>query len=155
QALEDRIVRGVEFIDGTWSRAGVNTIHEFVTKLLDARKWTEKEVGLNPGELRIIVRCGDSADIKAVARALEARGESVIGVHERFKSTDGAIFRREVPDPQAEPATFWVHQNKLLEGLDDPAFRLVAIFGAFSNARNVVQQIGRVIRNPKRTAQQK
>lgn len=155
EALEDHIVRNVEFIDGAWTRDGANTINEFVTKLLDARTSTEKEVGLQPGQMRIIVRCSEAADIKAVARELEARGKSVIGVHERFKNTDGAIFRREVPDPATETATFWVHQHKLIEGLDDPAFRLIAIYGAFRNARNLVQQIGRVIRNPTRAANQK
>lgn len=155
EALEHRIVRHVEFIDGAWSRDGANTIDEFVTKLLNARTSTEKEVGLQPGQMRVIVRCAEAADIKAIARALQTRGESVIGVHERFKKSDGAMFRQEVPDPDVETARFWVHQNKLIEGLDDPAFRLVAIFGAFTNARNLVQQVGRVIRNPTRTATQK
>jgi superfamily II DNA or RNA helicase len=155
EALEHRIVREVEFIDGAWSRDGANTMDEFVTKLLDARKSTEKEVGVPPGQMRVIVRCSEAADIKIVATKLQERGESVIGIHERFKNTDGAIFRQDVPDPDAETARFWVHQNKLIEGLDDPAFRLVAILGAFSNARNLVQQIGRVIRNPTRTAGQK
>jgi superfamily II DNA or RNA helicase len=155
EALEDRIVREVEFIDGAWSRDGVNTIDEFVTKLLDARNSVEKEVGPQPGQMRIIVRCSEAAEIKAIATALQTRGESVVGVHERFKNTDGSIFHQEVPDPAQETARFWVHQNKLIEGLDDPAFRLVAIFGAFPNARNLVQQVGRVIRNPTRTAGQK
>jgi superfamily II DNA or RNA helicase len=155
EALEHRIVREVEFIEGAWSRDAASTIDEFVTKLLAARKSIGKEVSLQPEEMRVIVRCSEAADIKAVATKLQARGESVIGVHERFKDTNGAIFRREVPNPDAETARFWVHQNKLIEGLDDPAFRLVAIFGAFPNARNLVQQVGRVIRNPTRAAGQK
>jgi superfamily II DNA or RNA helicase len=155
EALEHRIVREVEFIDGAWSRDGANTIDEFVTKVLDARTATEKEIGLQAGKMRVIVRCREASDIKAIATAIQARGESVIGVHERFKNADGAIFRQEVPDPENETARFWVHQNKLIEGLDDPAFRLVAIFGPFTNARNLVQQIGRVIRNPKRAIGQK
>lgn len=155
EALEDRIVREVAFIDGAWPREGADMIEEFVTRLLAARTSIEKEVGLQAGQMRVIVRCREAADIKAVATAIRARGESVIGVHERFKNADGVIFRQEVPDPEKETATFWVHQNKLIEGLDDPAFRLVAIFGAFPNARNLVQQIGRVIRNPLRKANQK
>jgi superfamily II DNA or RNA helicase len=155
EALDDRIVREVEFINGGWSRGVANTITEFVTKLLTATKSIEQDLGLPLGQMRVIVRCSDAADIKSVAMKLQAKGESVIGVHERFKDTDGAIFRREVPDPETEPARFWVHQNKLVEGLDDPRFRLVAIFGAFPNARNLVQQVGRVIRNPTRAAGQK
>ena len=72
----------------------------------------------------------------------------MIGIHETFGKSDGKQFVKEVPDPSIETAQFWVHQNKLLEGVDDPAFRLIAIFGRFTNARNLVQQVGRVIRNP-------
>lgn len=155
EALEEQIVRKVEFIDGSWSRSGANTIEQFVTQLLDVCKTVESNVGLNNGQMRVIIRCAKVADIKAIAEALRERGTSVIGIHERFKSTDGEIYRREVPNPTAEKAIFWVHQNKLIEGLDDPEFRLIAIFGAFPNARNLVQQIGRVIRNPTRAANQK
>jgi superfamily II DNA or RNA helicase len=154
EALEERIVRHVEFIDGSWGRNGPNAINQFVAQLLAVCKSTEKKLGFPTGKMRIIVRCSEAADIKAVVETLRARGESVIGVHERFNNTDKAIFRRKAPDPAAEKATFWVHQNKLIEGLDDPNFRLVAIFGAFSNARNLVQQIGRVIRNPTRAVGQ-
>jgi superfamily II DNA or RNA helicase len=155
EALEDRIVRDVDFIDGTWSRSSATTINEFVTKLIEARRSAENVVGIPRGQMRVIVRCSEAPDIKSVAREIQLRGESVVAVHERFKQSRDRIFQREVPDPEIESANFWVHQHKLIEGLDDPAFRLVAIFGAFSNARNLVQQIGRIIRNPNRARGQK
>lgn len=155
EALEKHIVRDVEFVDGAWPRSGPNAIEQFVTQLLDVCGSTEKKLGLQSGRMRVIIRCTEASEIKAVAEMLRLKGASVIGVHERFSSADGAIFRREVPDPTVESATFWVHQNKLIEGLDDPAFRLIVIFGPFANARNLVQQIGRVIRNPTRAAGQK
>jgi superfamily II DNA or RNA helicase len=155
EALKHRIVREVQFIDGGWSRDGASATDDFVTKLLKARDIAEREAGLSRKQMRVIVRCSEATEIKAVATKLQARGESVLGIHERFKATDGAIFRREVPDTETESARFWVHQNKLIEGLDDPAFRLVALFGRFTNARNLVQQIGRVIRNSTRAAGQK
>jgi hypothetical protein len=56
-----------------------------------------------------------------------------------------------VPDPETEKATFWIHQFKLLEGIDDPRFQVLAIYeGPIQNARSLVQQVGRIIRNPKR-----
>jgi hypothetical protein len=79
---------------------------------------------------------------------LLANGETAIGIHETFTRADGKQYLKDVPDPWTETAQFWVHQNKLIEGLDDPSFRLIAIFGQFSNARNLVHQVGRVIRNP-------
>jgi hypothetical protein len=50
--------------------------------------------------------------------------------------------------PDVEDAQFWVHQNKLIEGIDDSRFRLVAFFEPFSSERAFVQQVGRVLRNP-------
>jgi superfamily II DNA or RNA helicase len=41
---------------------------------------------------------------------------------------------------------YWLHQTKLLEGVDDPSFVAVAIYDVFGNARQLVQQIGRVLR---------
>jgi hypothetical protein len=38
----------------------------------------------------------------------------------------------------------------LIEGLDDERFGLLAIFQPFSNARMLVQQVGRILRNPAR-----
>lgn len=51
---------------------------------------------------------------------------------------------------------FWLHETKLLEGIDDPSFVAVAIFDNFGNARQLVQQIGRVLRSsdPSRHAKQ-
>ncbi len=103
--------------------------------------------------LRVIVRCEDAEQIKSIVPILLARGRTAIGIHETFGKSDGKRYVKEVPDPSIETAQFWVHQNKLMEGLDDPAFRLIAIFGRFTNARNLVQQVGRVIRNPELKAE--
>ncbi|ENP8342334.1 DEAD/DEAH box helicase family protein [Vibrio harveyi] len=43
-------------------------------------------------------------------------------------------------------ATIWIHQNKLLEGIDDPSFVAVAIYELMRNGRQIVQQVGRTIR---------
>ncbi len=59
---------------------------------------------------------------------------------ERFKSVASAL------RTQSE-ARFWIHQNKLTEGIDDPAFVAVCIFDLMGNARQLVQQIGRVTRH--------
>ncbi|MGE0271506.1 MAG: DEAD/DEAH box helicase [Alphaproteobacteria bacterium] len=41
---------------------------------------------------------------------------------------------------------FWIHQLKLMEGIDDSAFVVVAIYDLMRNARQLVQQVGRVTR---------
>ena len=42
---------------------------------------------------------------------------------------------------------FWVHQHKLTEGLDELSFCVLAIYDSFGNARQLIQQVGRIIRN--------
>lgn len=48
-----------------------------------------------------------------------------------------------------------MHQHKLLEGVDGPSFRALAFYGVLGSARALVQQIGRVIRNPLRDRAEK
>jgi superfamily II DNA or RNA helicase len=97
---------------------------------------------------RVIIRCDAHDHIRQIAEALQTRGRSVVAVHERFR-TDALRphERRHVPDPATEPAIFWVHQFKLLEGLDDERFQVVAAFDELGNARSLVQQVGRALRN--------
>ena len=148
EALDAHIVRDVSFIDGSWPLSGPNVANEFAQQLIKSVAAMAKQLGLDESALRVIVRCEDAEQIKSVVPTLVARGRTVVGIHETFGKSDGKPYAKEVPDPSIETAQFWVHQNKLIEGLDDPAFRLIAIFGRFTNARNLVQQVGRVIRNP-------
>ena len=148
EALDAHIVRDVSFIDGSWALSGPHMATEFVQQLIRSVTETAKRLNLSETAVRVIVRCDDAEQIKSVVPALIARGRTVIGIHETFGKSDGNAYLKEVPDPATETAQFWVHQNKLLEGLDDPAFRVIAIFGRFTNARSLVQQVGRVIRNP-------
>ena len=154
EALKERIVRQVCFIDGSWPLSGPNVVAEFVHQLMKCLTSTAKQLGLSEDTIRVIVRCDDAEQIKSVVAGLLAHGRTVIGIHETFGPSDGTPYLKQVPDPSIETAQFWVHQYKLIEGLDDPAFRFIAIFGRFSNARNLVQQIGRVIRNPGRKPEQ-
>jgi hypothetical protein len=97
---------------------------------------------------RVIIRCDAHDHIRQIAAALLAHGRSVVAVHEQFRKDAARPYeRRRVPDPETEPAVFWVHQFKLLEGLDDERFQVVAAFDEFGNARALVQQVGRSLRN--------
>ena len=103
---------------------------------------------------RVIIRCDSHAEIRQIGVALGNAGRSYVLIHENFKDDDPNTphERRTVPDPNGEPAVFWIHQFKLLEGIDDSRFQLLAIYKEFGNTREIVQQIGRVIRNPTRNA---
>lgn len=96
------------------------------------------------------MRCESFADVVEVTKALRSGGKSVVAIHERL-TADAAGFWNHVPPPSRQvDAEYWVHQWKLLEGVDDVRFSLLAIFGEFRNGRSLIQQVGRIIRNPKR-----
>lgn len=102
-------------------------------------------------DARVIVRCHSKSTVQDVAKALAARGLDVVAFHDRFTGAGpSSMFRSTVPDPESEHATFWVHQYKLTEGIDSSSFRVVAFYEPFLSERALVQQVGRVIRNPLR-----
>lgn len=153
EAEEEGFIRHIEFVAlGTWS-----TANEFVEALLDF--WHGRFRKLAPSKAkspRAIIRCANRDAIVQVVRLLKSRGETAVGIHETFPPREEDSLRRDVPkDPERRPETFWVHQYKLLEGIDVRDFCLLSLFHPLKNARSLVQQVGRIIRNPGRAPNQK
>jgi superfamily II DNA or RNA helicase len=140
QAEEERFLRRPEFV----TLRSANTPEAFARQLLESV--TERFPDQRP---RVIVRCETANSIRLIVHAIEQLGESAVGVHEIFPLGDG-VLRRRVPMPADCPARFWVHQNKLIEGIDDPEFKVLGFYEALTNDRAIIQQIGRVLRNPAR-----
>jgi superfamily II DNA or RNA helicase len=140
QAEADRFLRKPDFVT---LDAGP-TPDTFVTQLLES-----VSTRFADDHPRVIVRCETADNIRLIVRALQDVGESVIGVHDTFPRGD-EILRNAVPLPENCAARFWVHQNKLIEGIDDPEFKVLAFYDSLKNDRAIVQQIGRVLRNPTR-----
>jgi superfamily II DNA or RNA helicase len=141
QAEEDRFLRRVKFRH-----------HEFdsVRTFCDGLVHFYEEQFAGNRKPRVIVRCLTKNSVQAVTRELLRRGIPAIGIHERFTRADGPDLVHRVPNPEEETERhFWVHQNKLIEGIDDPAFQIIAFFQPFGSERAFVQQVGRVLRNPK------
>lgn len=105
---------------------------------------------------RVIVRCDDHARIRQLCRTLLDLGQTVVGLHEQFPlqpTAERPHERRRIPgrrERQQMDARFWVHQYKLLEGVDEPRFQMVAFYDKLRSTRAVIQQVGRVLRNPGR-----
>jgi len=107
------------------------------------------------GERKLIVRCKTPDQIRRIAD--EIRGHrygdgGVLCLHEAFGSDANRPWEvKQPPDPELpnSPA-IWIHQHKLLEGVDGPSFRALAVYGVLGSARALVQQIGRIVRNPNR-----
>lgn len=119
---------------------------EFVN---DVIQFYKSNVSVKNKDARVIIQCGNSADIIRIVEIIVEKGFKAIGIHERFTNNENNLMKN-VPNPKDEDATFWVHQYKLLEGVDDPRFQLLALHSPSKNARALVQGIGRIIRNPKR-----
>lgn len=151
EAVTQRFIRAVRFEEFDWGHGAepfCRALQRFVRQQVDTHPPARYPIP------RVIVRCATHGDVQAVTAELQALGEDVVGIHETFDPDTGENFVRHVPDPATTTARYWVHQFKLLEGVDDPAFCVAAIYQPFGTARSLVQQIGRLVRNPARAARQ-
>ncbi len=126
----------------------------FVNDLLNQLNIIDKKLKIqgitNP---KIIIRCENERDVGQVVKALDKLKKSVVGIHENFKETKNTT--STVPDKNKQSEyDFFVHQYKLIEGIDNPDFCVVALYSDFSNTRLLIQQIGRVLRNPNKKKDQ-
>ncbi|AYF97182.1 DEAD/DEAH box helicase [Protaetiibacter intestinalis] len=137
QAIDDAILRTPIF-----DQIGTDDLGGFVDGLIQFASGR-----LEPDD-RIIVRCATAAEIRSVVSTLNQRGETAIGVHERFGTKEAPLgLLNRVP--REHGARYWVHQFKLIEGIDDPRFRCLAFYSPLKNGRSFVQQVGRVLRGRK------
>lgn len=159
QAVDQGIIRPAEIIvpeEGAAHAEQDAAIERFVEmlqreleqRLQDAAHWLPE--GQQP---KVMVRGDDLDTLKLLQAAINRIFETqAVVIHDRAKKsaenhdlfTSVAAALRSRPDAQ-----FWIHQNKLMEGIDDPSFVAVAIYDLMGNARQLVQQIGRVTRYSK------
>lgn len=151
-SLSAKIIRDVRFF--TPSASYADDPKAFARQLSTYfRNTLTKTVSKTTPNPKVIIRCEDVGSIKAVQNAVshELPKHRTIAIHDSFDAGEEQQNRfREVPRP-GDPgydATFWIHQYKLTEGIDEADFRMVAFFHPFDNSRSLVQQIGRIIRNP-------
>jgi superfamily II DNA or RNA helicase len=153
-ALQDHILREVEFVP---MKADKDP-NKFGKSLLTFYDDTFNQ--FKEPKPRVIIRCENRENIRQIETVLEREGRDFLAIHETFtEETRKPYERKDVPtmgpdgkydDPLAEKAVFWIHQFKLQEGIDDPRFRILASFEPQKDGRALVQQIGRIIRNPDR-----
>jgi hypothetical protein len=145
----------VEFEDGDEERVGrtadLSTIDAFVDGLISLRPELIARFPNLP-KPKIIVRARSFGTLKLIeARLQSACGEPTVLVHEQIRheinKCPGRFVRYGDAIAKRPDAGYWLHQTKLLEGIDDSSFIAVALFDDFSNARQLVQQIGRVLRS--------
>lgn len=125
-----------------------------------------------PAGKKVIVHAGTFAALKTLQRVFfnKGNGEAALLIHDAYqgvaelecKDLDGLSARHkkqlkelrfnQVRQTEANPdvlgVRIWLHQSKLMEGIDDSSFIEIWLYDGLGNARQVVQQIGRAIRRP-------
>ncbi len=142
EAWGSKYVRKVE----VKSRTGTQDARAFCADVIDF--CTGQFGGERDRWPRVIIHCDDKSRITRLGEAFIEKSFSVVGIHDRFpeRHDPGSWLRRKVPPPKDTEAQIWIHQYKLMEGIDDHRFRVLAFFDPMRNVRSVVQQIGRIIR---------
>ena len=106
---------------------------------------------------RLIIKCDSSESIISISKELVKLKRNFFSIHETFKKDfkeknielKPYLLNAVPKDQEDEDEDIWVHQFKLVEGIDSSKFRCLAIIDEMTNTRSLVQQIGRIIRNPK------
>jgi hypothetical protein len=147
EAVDMEIVRDVAFKDlGTDQDA-----HAFVDALVKKyQRWRSN--GDIAKDAKVIVRAASKSTVDtlhaAFRRRLKNTGIGFLAVHDRYKSSGGTKLHAVPKDLRLRDEVFLIHQYKLMEGIDDPRCAVLAVYENFTNERQLVQQVGRVIRHP-------
>jgi len=154
EAVKQKIVRRMEIQTLPTSLAAGGAVSkqydEFVDALVKALPAIERstsvwcrqppKVIVRASELDTLQQLQDALDRVLPNQSLLVHDKAVKTVHQhRYASVAEA--RKNFDD-----ARFWLHQHMLSEGIDEPRFVVVAIFDLMGNARQLIQQMGRVAR---------
>lgn len=142
QAVKDKIIRKLR-VEELTSPTDISSLSSSF-----ARRWkkAKRAKTLPSRHPRAIICCSGATDIEGAVAHLRTAGLKTIGIHEQFKTSTNPCLLEAVPGPQCTDSEIWVHQHKLMEGLDDHRFCCVAFFARIRNDRKLIQQIGRVLR---------
>ncbi|QWH15290.1 DEAD/DEAH box helicase (plasmid) [Bacillus mycoides] len=139
KAIEDKAIREVTFK----AYDGEGDLEDFIQYIYCVYNEFSNKYS---DEIRVIIRFDNAEDIIEAKKILEAFTDKVVAIHQTFKTDVNQKKYKNVPNTQEIPAVFWLHQNKLIEGIDDTKFSILAIYNSFSDVRSLVQQVGRIVR---------
>ncbi|WP_436371798.1 DEAD/DEAH box helicase [Cytobacillus sp. BC1816] len=139
-AVRDKHIREAKFC-----KVDCYDIESFIDKSLEKIKVFRIENG-NP-DIKVIFRVEKSDDIKEIKKKLiEKYSEESIAIHDNFNKEEDLGNYKNVPDSAEINEIIWIHQNKVIEGIDNNQFSVLCIYSSFRDVRSLVQQVGRVIR---------
>ena len=148
-AVDEALIRGVKVEERPLA---VDT-HLFAKQIVEERDRLIRD-GAFDHECKVIVRAASESTVSdlfdACVLALDGRDDGVLAMHNNFTDSGevGALRRSSVPSLKDRSEHILIHQFMLVEGIDDPACTMLAVFEPFTSTRMLVQQIGRLTRQP-------
>ncbi|PGK43468.1 DEAD/DEAH box helicase [Bacillus cereus] len=139
KAVEENKIRRPTFIE----YQGTEGLEDFVD---DVYNRTQGFISSYGSDIKSILRFDNAADIVKAKGILNAKGVKAVAIHETFKNDKDEGFYKDVPSTKEISINFWLHQNKLIEGIDDNCFSILAIYHSFNDVRSLIQQVGRIVR---------
>jgi superfamily II DNA or RNA helicase len=154
EATEQALIRKVEFAAPKYVPKHADGVGEFV-RALNAYYCRVVQKMPWPSEAdppRVIVRAKDYDGLVLLRDTLAAQlSMRCVFIHDRVGRDDPSTLEfgsatAAINAPETQGVTYWLHQWKLLEGVDEKKFATVAVFQPFTNSRAAIQQVGRVLR---------
>lgn len=144
QAVKNHTLRMLELKKLPYSQT--KNVSQFCIALVKEFETQKKDfIATGISNPKVIIRCSNKFSIQAITRVLSSMKKKVVGIHEELS---GENLTTSVPSFEDQKKyEYYVHQYKLVEGIDNPDFCMLAIFEDFSNTRSLLQQIGRILRN--------
>ena len=147
EGVDLNIVRDVDFDDLGADQNAQAFVGALVKKY---ERW--RSDGDIANDAKVIVRAASKSTVDALHAAFKRRLKNTqigfLAVHDRYKSNGGTKLHAVPKDLRVRDEVFLIHQYKLMEGIDDPRCSVLAVYENFTNERQLVQQVGRVIRHP-------
>ena len=142
---KDQLIRKVKIEEVDFNYTGKDKYSRFAKIVSDFYRNSLKSIS-KLEHPKVIVRCDKSTQLLPLQKAFNRLNLKAIAIHDTFSDDDDALVFKNVPDTNKRKEVIWIHQNKLLEGLDNSEFCFLAIYSKIGNERGLIQQIGRILR---------
>ncbi len=132
QAISDKIITEPNFIQ-------VNSMEKM---LQEVQLFLEKNENI-----KCIIKCKDAYDISRYHESISKKFKTV-SIHETFRNDEASGKFKSVNSAlKSDNIRVLIHQHKLDEGVDLPEAKLLVLTYQVGSGRELVQTIGRVVRN--------
>ncbi|MBN9546994.1 MAG: DEAD/DEAH box helicase family protein [Alphaproteobacteria bacterium] len=149
-SVDRALIRGVSIVQSELSENPA----EFAKQIIAERNRLISDGVFGPHN-KVVVRAASEDAVSELFVAFSAElsmdTDGVLAIHNNF-SLHGDIGSQRRPDVPTDlvhrPEKYLIHQFMLVEGIDDPNCTMLAMYDPFTSTRMLVQQVGRLTRQP-------